>query len=174
MLHDLESANFQFELTRIDDLLTAQGYEVQFLKASQEIVLDMLIVELPTSFHPVQGRVIISFIPLDALKFPHIRLIQLHASSALTLKLATATAVKSFLLTINNGLALGSFALGDDDQLYFRQVIPLEKAHILDHEWFTSTFSLFLQMFQVFSPLVLEVNEGVKTETEALAAAFGQ
>ena len=107
------------------------------------------------------------------LNFRTLSSIQLHASSELKLKSGTETAVKSFLLNINNGLALGSFALGDDEQLYFRQVIPLEKAHILDQEWFTSTFSLFLQMFQVFSPLVLEVNEGIKSQTEALQAAFG-
>ncbi|MGB0522699.1 MAG: hypothetical protein ACPGJS_07050 [Flammeovirgaceae bacterium] len=173
MINDLESANFQFELTRIDELLTAQGYQVQFIKASQEILLDMLIVDLPDPPNQTENRVIISFIPLDSTKFPHLKLIQLHASSALTLNAGTETEVKSFLLNINNGLALGSFALGEDNQLYFRQVIPLEKAQILDHEWFLSTFSLFLQMFHVFSPLVFDVNAGLKSQTEALQAAFG-
>ena len=74
MLNDLESANFQFELHRIDELLTAQGYQVQFLKASQELLIDMLVVELPDYFQPLQGRVIISFIPLDTFKFPHLKL----------------------------------------------------------------------------------------------------
>lgn len=173
MIKDLESANFQFELGRIQEFLLSHGYDVQFLKASQEILLDMLIVELPATPNSESGRVIISFIPLDSIKFPHLKLIQLHASSALEINVNTQDEVRSFLLKINNGLAMGSFALGDDAQLYFRQVIPMEKSYLLDAEWFLSSFSLFLQMFQVFSPLVLDVNKGLKSQAEALQAAFG-
>lgn len=172
MMNDLESASYQFELSRIQELLLLQGFEVQFINASEEILLDMLVVHLPPFGAVPPSRVIISFIPLDTFKFPHLKLIQLHATVDLQFSLAKQAEVQAFLLTVNNGLALGSFAMGDD-QLYFKQVLTLDKTNLLDHDWFTETFSLFMQMYQVFTPLALEVNTGAKTRGEALAAAFG-
>ena len=171
-MKDLESANFQFELSMLENLLETQGFQTQLIQASPEILIDMLIVELPPTPIDPAPRIIISFIPLDASKFPELKLIQLHASTVLNLQPIHQEAVKSFLLNINNGVAVGSFALGDDSQLYFRQVIPLEKGNIIEGAWFLSIFSLFMQMFQVFLPLIHEVNEGQKTHAEALRSAF--
>ena len=172
MMKDLESANYQFELSRIQEFLVFQGLEVQFINASEEILLDMLVVNIPPVAQLPPSRVIISFIPLDAFKFPHLKLVQLHATLEIDISLARQTVLKSFLLNINNGLALGSFAMGDN-QLYFKQVLTLEKASYCDQEWFTETYSLFIQMYQVFAPLVMDVNDGSKTQEEALRAAFG-
>jgi hypothetical protein len=135
------------------------GLQARLLESSEEVPLNILSVQLD---HGFPGRELIlnfNFLPFLEEELDYIKLLQFYSIMPCEIK-CNNDALKEFLLVVNGNLALGSFGLNNNNDVYLRYVLAAPKTKPINQDEIIEVVLIFNYTLNIYGGLVMKLAEG--------------
>jgi hypothetical protein len=159
MISDEVQARHYADLDQIRRYMEEIGLQARLLESSEEVPLNILSVGLDHSFPDRELILNFNFLPFLEEELDYIKLLQFYSIMPCEIKCNT-DALKEFLLVVNGSLALGSFGLNNNNDVYLRYVLAAPKKKPINQDEIIEVVLIFNYTINIYGGLIMKLAEG--------------
>lgn len=165
--NDLINAKYAAELQFIQNALKEADFTAQFVDASSDIPMPLLIVTLPQDEKGRERFIHLLFVPVNEEDLKTVQFLQFY--SLLPVPPGNyPPELTTFILAANNQIALGHLGYDPNGGLSYRYVHVKEKYRMIDAALVQEMLEVFYYILDSVSPLVEQVAAGQISAAEAM------